>query len=112
MTTKKTHPIWDFLVLWPFIYFLLLMVIIPFLALSGFADDPTQYVGGYVALGFLLMVVHFATVISMVVVYVYAIHRLYTATKLSNDSKRTWLILIVIFNVLAIPFLHFKHLRK
>lgn len=112
MPKEKTNRIWDFLVIWPFIYFFLLAILVPVIATSLDYGDASKIVGGAIAFGLLFMIVYFATIISMVVVYIYAIHRLYTHTNLSDDQKRTWLILVVIFSIFAIPFLHFKHLRK
>lgn len=108
----RTNRIWDFLVLWPFIYVVLAMVIgFSFAGLAANMEDPSS-LGPWLALFPLVIIVHFATIISMMVTYVYAIHRLYVQTNLTNEQKKTWLILVIIFNVFAIPFLHFTHLRK
>ena len=113
MLNKKTNRVWDVLVLWPFIYFALaLAFVIGISILTASTGDPEQVMGTVAALSILFFLVHISSIILMIVVYIYAIHRLYTQTKLPDDKKKTWLILIVLFNFVAIPILHFMHLRK
>ena len=109
--SDKTNRIWDFLVLWPFIYFVLLMIIFPLMAI--FAGEGLDELGALLAIGgFLLFLVHLATIVAMFVVLIYAVHRLYTQTKLPDEKKKLWLVLVMLFSVFAIPFLHFMHLRR
>lgn len=110
---NKTPRYWDFLVLWPFIYFalaLVFVIIVGYIMATFGQNDQTMSM--VAILGLLFFLIHISSIILMIVVYIYAIHNLYTNTSLSDDKKRTWLILIVLFNFIAIPILHFMHLRK
>ncbi|MBU1126545.1 MAG: hypothetical protein ABH826_02655 [Patescibacteria group bacterium] len=109
----KTNRVWDVLVLWPFIYLILAIiftVVISFITTD--ASIPEEVMGALVALGSLFFLIHITSIVLMIVVYIYAIHRLYTQTRLPDDEKKKWLILIILFNFIAIPFLHFMYLRK
>jgi hypothetical protein len=111
---EHTHWIWDVVVLWPFIWIALLFIILPLIGfslspyLSQFEEPPIIFFT-IIPIFFL---VHFASIVLLIVAYIYAIHRLYTRTNLDNDEKRMWLILLVIFNIFTVPILHFMHLRK
>ena len=109
-----THRFWDFLVLWPFIYFVVFIIgaaLFGLLISVAVAEmgEPPAILFAVIPLMFLI---HFATIVGMIVTYIYAIHRLYTQTDLDDDQKRIWLILIILFNIITIPILHFQHLRR
>ena len=108
MVAEKTNRVWDFLVLWPAIYIVLMIISIPLLIIAGNGSNPEDLMLGSALYGMFMTVGYFATI----VIYVYSIHRLYTQTKLPNDQKKTWLILVILFNMITIPILHFMHLRK
>ncbi|MBU0613935.1 hypothetical protein KJ766_01450 [Patescibacteria group bacterium] len=104
----KTHWFWDIAVLWPFIaVFLMLAMSTMTMFLNGSVlKDIAPLI---IPLGILLYI---GSIVLMIVVYVYAIHTLYTGTKLDNSQKKTWLVLVIMFNFITIPILHFMHLRK
>lgn len=112
MSVEKTNRVWDFLVLWPFIYLALLFVIIPVSIMMSSGGDPEDWMLGSMLLMMLLVVGYFATIVIGIVIYVYSIHRLYTKTNLPDDKKKMWLVLVILFNMITIPILHFTHLRK
>ncbi len=105
---RKTHWFWDIAVLWPFIFVGLSLMISIFVALlnSSVIEDLLLII---IPLGILF---YLGSMILMIVTYVYAVHQLYTGTNLTNDQKKMWLVLILLFNVITIPILHFVHLRK
>lgn len=111
---EPTNRVWDFLVLWPAVYLVLILIVLPllgfaFVRLAEVGAEPPQAL--FVIMPFLFLI-HMATVVIIIVDYIYAIHRLYTQTGLEDVEKRTWLILVVLLNMFAIPFLHFMHLRR
>lgn len=106
---QTTSRWWDVLVLWPFIYAALVTIIAIVLAMQTYSGDITAVTG---IIASLALVSYIVTAVLMLVTFIYAIHRLYTATDLDDEHKKSWLIIIVIFNVFAIPFLHFMHLKK
>lgn len=108
----KTNRIWDVLVLWPLIYcaVVILFIVGMILIMSGL--DPDVASNALFALGSLFFLIHVASIVIMIVVYIYAIHRLYIFAKIPVEKKKTWLILVVLFNFIAIPILHFMYLRK
>ncbi|MDA0207829.1 MAG: hypothetical protein O3B64_00260 [bacterium] len=106
----KTNRWWDILVLWPFIYGALVTIMAILIAVNSSEADVITLFTGIAAS--LMLLSYFVTAILFFVTFVYAIHRLYTATTLDNEHKKSWLIVILIFNVFAIPFLHFMHLKK
>jgi hypothetical protein len=111
MAQQKTHWFWDLAVLWPFICLALMIPAFIVLAVlsSAMSEDAMVIFG--IIFGSLAFLFYIASIVIMIVTYVYAIHRLYTRTNLPEDQKKTWLILIVIFSYFAIPILHFMHLR-
>lgn len=113
-TQEPTHWVWDIIVLWPFIWVALLLIALPIISfsLAGFSAQYDQPPAILFALFPIIFLVHFGSIILFFVAYIYAIHRLYTRTSLTNDEKRMWLILVAVFNIFAVPILHFMHLRK
>ncbi|MFA6522535.1 MAG: hypothetical protein WCT24_03030 [Patescibacteria group bacterium] len=109
MAQQKTHWLWDVAVLWPFIFIASLMVFgLVGMAIASMDSDASAMLVVLIPFVFLYYI---ASIVIMIVTYVYAIHRLYTRTTLSVDQKKTWLILIMLFNFITIPILHFMHLR-
>lgn len=107
-----TNRFWDFLVLWPFIFIaLFFMGGIILAAASGISDagEPPMLLWAAIPI---FVILYIATIIGAITSYVYAIHRLYTQTNLDDDTKKMWLILVILFNIITIPILHFMHLRR
>ena len=112
--TEQNYPnlMWDIAVLWPYATGLIFMIF-GFAAAASVAQADLDSIPVLMAIFLPLVGIWYViTIVLFMVTYVYAIHRLYTQTDLDIETKRTWLILLVLFNLVTIPFLHFMQLRK
>lgn len=113
---KKPHAIWNVLVFFPLAYFFFIIIFVPriifYQLLAARTQGPAENTFQVPGLVEYLPLLNLITLVVLFILVVYSIHRLYLMTKLSSETKRTWLILILLFNFITIPVLHFKHLRK
>lgn len=111
MRIEKTNRWWDLLVVWPFVAVpLALVVVLLSVAVVGSLGEEAMPILVLVGLfGFLIYV---SIIVAVIAGQVYAIHRLYLTTDMPEDKKRSIVILLVLFNVFAVPVVHFMYLRK